>query len=240
MKRHGANVVTRKQRPSIGRQLWNRTSLSADAMIPADLRLLEAKDLFINQSALTGEAMPAEKFAAACADAGDDPFDLPNICFMGANVVSGYAQGVIVRTGAGTFFGELAHQVAGGRRLTAFDQGVNKFTWLMIRFIAVMLPLVFLINGVTKHDWLEALMFAVAVGVGLTPEMLPMIVTVNLAKGALAMSRSKVIVKRLDAIQNLGAMDILCTDKTGTLTQDRILLKRHLDLHGNESDRVLR
>ncbi|MYN16753.1 magnesium-translocating P-type ATPase [Rugamonas sp. FT107W] len=214
--------------------------LSAGDMIPADLRLLEAKDLFINQSALTGEAMSAEKFASACVAPGDDPFDLPNICFMGANVVSGFAQGVIVRTGANTFFGELADQVAGGRLPTAFDIGVSKFTWLMIRFIAIMVPLVFLINGMTKHDWLEALMFAVAVGVGLTPEMLPMIVTVNLAKGALAMSRAKVIVKRLDAIQNLGAMDILCTDKTGTLTQDRIILKRHLDLHGNDSERVLR
>jgi Mg2+-importing ATPase len=214
-------------------------SLSAGDMIPADLRLLEAKDLFINQSALTGEAMPAEKFPAPCIEAGADPFDLPNMCFMGASVVSGYGTGVIVRTGSRTFFGELADQVAGGRPATAFDKGIARFTWLMIRFIAVMVPLVFLINGVTKHDWLEALMFAVAVAVGLTPEMLPMIVTVNLAKGALAMSRAKVIVKRLNAIQNLGAMDILCTDKTGTLTQDRIILKRHLDLHGNESDRVL-
>ncbi len=213
--------------------------LSAGDMIPGDLRLLEAKDLFINQSVLTGEAMPAEKFSAPNSGADEDPFDLPNICFMGASVVSGYATAVIVRTGARTFFGELARQVSGQSPPTAFDQGVARFTWLMIRFIAVMVPLVFLINVVTKHDWLEALMFAVAVGVGLTPEMLPMIVTVNLAKGALAMSRVKVIVKRLNAIQNLGAMDILCTDKTGTLTQDRIILKRHLDLHGNESEKVL-
>lgn len=214
-------------------------SVSAGDMIPADLRLLQAKDLFINQSALTGESMPAEKFPAPHTEVGGDPFDLPNMCFMGASVVSGFATGVIVRTGSRTFFGELADQVAGQRPATAFDKGVARFTWLMIRFIAVMAPLVFLINGVTKHDWLEALMFAVAVAVGLTPEMLPMIVTVNLAKGALAMSRLKVIVKRLNAIQNLGAMDVLCTDKTGTLTQDHIILKRHLDLHGNESDRVL-
>ena len=214
-------------------------SLSAGDMVPADLRLLEAKDLFINQSALTGESMPKEKFSAPHDKDGDDPFDLPNMCFMGASVVSGYASGVIVRTGSRTFFGELADQVAGRRPTTAFDKGITRFTWLMIRFIAVMVPLVFLINGVTKHDWLEALMFAVAVAVGLTPEMLPMIVTVNLAKGALALSRVKVIVKRLDAIQNLGAMDVLCTDKTGTLTQDRIILKRHLDMHGNDSDRVL-
>ena len=213
--------------------------LSAGDMIPADLRLLEAKDLFINQSALTGEAMPAEKFAHPCEQAPDSPFDLSNMCFMGANVVSGYATGVVVRTGGHTFFGRLADEIAGRRQPTAFDRGIDSFTWLMIRFIFVMVPLVFLINGLTKHDWLESLLFAVAVGVGLTPEMLPMIVTVNLATGAIAMSRVKVIVKRLNAIQNFGAMDVLCTDKTGTLTQDRIILKRHLDIRGEESERVL-
>jgi P-type Mg2+ transporter len=213
--------------------------LSAGDMIPADLRLLEAKDLFINQAALTGEAMPAEKYAHGCQDVCDDPFDLPNLCFMGANVVSGYGVGVILRTGRDTFFGQLAHDVAGRRVPTAFDRGINRFTWLMIRFIMVMVPSVFLINGFTKGDWLQALLFAVAVAVGLTPEMLPMIVTVNLAKGAIAMSRRKVISKRLNAIQNFGAMDVLCTDKTGTLTQDRIILKRHLDIHGNECERVL-
>ena len=169
----------------------------------------------------------------------DDPFDLQNICFMGANVVSGYGTGVILRTGPKTFFGQLARQIAGRRVPTAFDQGINRFTWLMIRFMLVMVPTVFLINGLTKHDWLEALLFAVAVAVGLTPEMLPMIVTVNLAKGAIAMSSKKVIVKRLNAIQNFGAMDVLCTDKTGTLTQDRIILKRCLDIWGEDSDRVL-
>ncbi|MGZ3350103.1 MAG: magnesium-translocating P-type ATPase, partial [Xanthobacteraceae bacterium] len=168
-----------------------------------------------------------------------DPFDLPNVCFMGANVVSGFATGVVLRTGAHTFFGRLADEIAGRRMPTAFDQGISRFTWLMIRFILVMVPTVFLINGLTKHDWLEALLFAVAVAVGLTPEMLPMIVTVNLAKGAIAMSRAKVIVKRLNAIQNFGAMDVLCTDKTGTLTQDRIILKRHLDIRGEDSERVL-
>ena len=213
--------------------------LSAGDMIPADLRLLEAKDLFINQATLTGEAMPAERHSDANDQDCDDPFDLPNLCFMGANVVSGYGTGLILRTGPSTFFGQLAHDIAGQRVPTAFDQGINRFTWLMIRFIVVMVPTVFLINGLTKHDWLEALLFAVAVAVGLTPEMLPMIVTVNLAKGALAMSREKVIVKRLNAIQNLGAMDVLCTDKTGTLTQDRIILKRHLDIRGEESERVL-
>jgi P-type Mg2+ transporter len=213
--------------------------LSAGDMIPADLRLLEAKDLFINQATLTGEAMPAEKYSHASDHDCDDPFDLPNLCFMGANVVSGYGTGVILRTGSSTFFGQLARDIAGRRVPTAFDQGIDRFSWLMIRFILVMVPTVFLINGLTKHDWLEALLFAVAVAVGLTPEMLPMIVTVNLAKGALAMSREKVIVKRLNAIQNLGAMDVLCTDKTGTLTQDRIILKRHLDIRGAESERVL-
>jgi Mg2+-importing ATPase len=213
--------------------------LSAGDMIPADLRLLEAKDLFINQSALTGEAMPAEKFAEPCAPHPGQPFELPNMCFMGANVVSGYATGVVVRTGARTFFGALAKEIAGRRTPTAFDRGIERFTWLMIRFMLVMVPLVFLINGLTKHDWVEALFFAVAVAVGLTPEMLPMIVTVNLAKGAMAMSRVKVIVKRLHSIQNFGAMDVLCADKTGTLTQDRIILKRHLDMRGEESERVL-
>jgi Mg2+-importing ATPase len=213
--------------------------LSAGDMIPADLRLLEAKDLFINQSALTGEAMPAEKHADVSLEDCASPFDLPNLCFMGANVVSGYGEGVLLRTGRGTFFGELAEQIAGRHVPTAFDHGINRFTWLMIRFIIVMVPSVFLINGLTKGDWLEALLFAVAVAVGLTPEMLPMIVTVNLAKGAIAMSRNKVIVKRLNAIQNFGAMDVLCTDKTGTLTQDRIILKRYLDISGEESERVL-
>jgi Mg2+-importing ATPase len=213
--------------------------LSAGDMIPADLRLLDTKDLFVNQSALTGEAMPAEKFGHPCDESCSNAFDLHNICFMGANVVSGYATGVIVRTGGATFFGQLADEIAGRRVPTAFDQGVNRFTWLMIRFMLVMVPAVFVINGVTKGDWLEALLFSVAVAVGLTPEMLPMIVAVNLAKGAIAMARQKVIVKRLNAIQNFGAMDVLCTDKTGTLTQDRIILKRHLDIRGEESDRVL-
>jgi P-type Mg2+ transporter len=213
--------------------------ISAGDMVPADLRLLDAKDLFINQAVLTGESMPAEKYGQASTSKCEDVFDLPNICFMGANVVSGYGTGVVLQTGRATFFGQLAHEIAGLRVPTAFDRGVNRFTWLMIRFMLVMVPAVFLINGFTKHDWLEALFFAVAVAVGLTPEMLPMIVTVILAKGAIAMSYKKVIVKRLNAIQNFGAMDVLCTDKTGTLTQDRIILKRHLDIKGRESDQVL-
>ena len=213
--------------------------LSAGDMIPADLRLITAKDLFLNQSALTGEAMPLEKVAAAHAGAAETPFDLPNICFMGSAVVSGIGCGVVVLTGPRTAFGLVASEIAKQRVLTSFDKGIIRFTWLMLGFIVVMAPLVLVINGLTKGNWLEALLFAVAVAVGLTPEMLPMIVTVNLAKGALAMSRRKVIVKRLNSIQNFGAMNVLCTDKTGTLTQDRIILKRHLDIRGNASDRVL-
>jgi P-type Mg2+ transporter len=213
--------------------------LSAGDMMPADLRLISAKDLFLNQSMLTGEAMPLEKVAAAHAGAAETPFDLHNICFMGSAVVSGVGCGVVVLTGPRTAFGQVASAIAEQRVLTSFDKGIIRFTWLMLTFILVMAPLVFVINGVTKGNWLEALLFAVAVAVGLTPEMLPMIVTVNLAKGAMAMSRRKVIVKRLNAIQNFGAMNVLCTDKTGTLTQDRIVLKRNLDIRGGDSDRVL-
>ena len=213
--------------------------LSAGDMIPADLQLLTAKDLFVNQSALTGEAMPSEKSAEASDGSVADPFDLPNLCFMGGSVVSGFGTGVIVHTGPKTYFGQLADRIAGWRELTSFDKGVNRFTWLMIRFMLVMVPSVLLINGLTKGDWLEALFFGVAIAVGLTPEMLPMIITVNLAKGAIAMSKKRVIVKRLNAIQNFGAMDVLCADKTGTLTQDRIILKQHLDIRGQESERVL-
>jgi Mg2+-importing ATPase len=213
--------------------------LSAGDMIPADMRVISAKDLFINQSTLTGEAMPLEKVASAHVGTAETPFDLPNICFMGSAVVSGIGCGVVVLTGARTAFGQVAGTIAEQRVLTSFDKGITRFTWLMLGFIVVMAPLVFVINGLTKGNWFEALLFAVAVAVGLTPEMLPMIVTVNLAKGAMAMSKKKVIVKRLNAIQNFGAMDVLCTDKTGTLTQDRVVLKRHLDLQGKDSDRVL-
>jgi Mg2+-importing ATPase len=213
--------------------------VSAGDMVPADLRLISARDLFVNQSALTGEAMPLEKASHAHPASTDSHFDLPNICFMGSAIVSGAGAGVVVLTGKATIFGGIADVVAAQRVETSFDKGVTRFTWMMIRFIMIMVPLVFVINGLTKGNWFEALLFAVAVAVGLTPEMLPMIVTVNLAKGAIDMSRKKVIVKRLNAIQNFGALDVLCTDKTGTLTQDRIILKRHLDILGNESDKVL-
>ena len=213
--------------------------LAAGDMVPADVRVLAAKDLFLNQAALTGEALPVERKADPAPADVQNPLDLPNLCFLGSNVESGTATAVVVHTGDRTYFGSLAASIVGQRQLTSFDKGINKFTWLMIRFIAVMVPAVFLINGLSKHNWLEAFLFALAVAVGLTPEMLPMIVTVNLSKGALAMSRKKVIVKRLNAIQNFGAMDVLCTDKTGTITEGKIVLEKHLDVRGNPSEKVL-
>ncbi|MDD5761207.1 MAG: magnesium-translocating P-type ATPase [bacterium] len=213
--------------------------LAAGDMVPADVRVLSAKDLFLNQAALTGEALPVEKKAAPAPADVQNPLDLPNLCFLGSNVESGSATAVVIHTGDRTYLGSLAASIVGQRELTSFDKGVNKFTWLMICFIAVMVPAVFLINGLSKHNWLEAFLFAMAVAVGLTPEMLPMIVTVNLSKGALAMARKKVIVKRLNAIQNFGAMDVLCTDKTGTLTQGKIVLEKHLDVNGDPSVEVL-
>ena len=213
--------------------------LNAGDMVPADVRVLSAKDLFLNQAALTGESLPVEKKAAPASAEVQNPLDLPDICFLGSNVESGSATAVAVHTGSRTYFGSLAASIVDQRELTSFDKGVNQFTWLMIRFIAVMVPTVFLLNGLSKHNWVEAFLFAMAVAVGLTPEMLPMIVTVNLSKGALAMARKKVIVKRLNAIQNFGATDVLCTDKTGTLTQGKIVLEKHLDVHGDESPRVL-
>ena len=214
--------------------------LSAGDMIPADCRLLTAKDLFVSQSAMTGESMPVEKFAVQRDAKAINPLELDNILFMGTNVVSGSAVAVVLGTGNATYFGALASRVtATDRAPTSFQTGVNKVSWLLIRFMFVMSPLVLFINGFTKGDWMEALLFALSIAVGLTPEMLPMIVTSTLAKGAVILSRKKVIVKRLDAIQNFGAMDVLCTDKTGTLTQDKIFLARHIDVWGDDSDDVL-
>jgi Mg2+-importing ATPase len=213
--------------------------LAAGDMVPADVRVLITKDLFVNQAALTGESMPVERKAIPSTADVKNPLELPNICYLSSNVESGTATAVVLQTGNKTYFGSLAASIVGERELTSFDKGINKFTWLMIRFIAVMVPAVFLINGFSKHNWLEAFLFAMAVAVGLTPEMLPMIVTVNLSKGALAMAGKKVIVKRLNAIQNFGAADVLCTDKTGTLTQGKIILEKHLDVRGNDSERVL-
>ena len=213
--------------------------LSAGDMVPADVRLISAKDLHINQAPLTGEALPVEKSAEGLSNPTQDPLEMPNICFLGSNVEVGSATAVVVVTGSSTYLGSLATSLAGERELTGFDKGINKFAWLMIQFIMVMVPLVFLLNGLSKGNWLEAFLFAMAVAVGLTPEMLPMIVTVNLFKGAISMSRKKVIVKRLNSIQNFGAMDVLCTDKTGTLTQGKIVLVKHLDVDGNERDEIL-
>ncbi|MFJ7885454.1 magnesium-translocating P-type ATPase [Pseudomonas sp. NPDC096917] len=214
--------------------------LSAGDMIPADCRVLSAKDLFVSQAAMTGESMPVEKFARQSDSQTSNPLELDNILFMGTNVVSGAATAVVLTTGNNTYFGALAQRVgATDRGPTSFQTGVNKVSWLLIRFMFVMAPLVLFINGFTKGDWTEALLFALSIAVGLTPEMLPMIVTSTLAKGAVFLSRKKVIVKRLDAIQNFGAMDVLCTDKTGTLTQDKIFLARNVDVWGQESDDVL-
>jgi len=204
--------------------------LSAGDMIPGDARLLNAKDLFVNQATLTGESMPVEKTDAPDKRENVSTLQRTNLCFLGTSVESGTATAVIVATGPQTEFGKVAGSVAGQATETAFDRGVKGFTWLMIRFMIVIVPLVFLLNGLLKHNWKEAFFFALAVAVGLTPEMLPTIVSVCLSKGALAMSRKKVIVKRLDSIQNLGAMDVLCTDKTGTLTMDRVVLKLCCDV----------
>jgi P-type Mg2+ transporter len=223
--------------------------LSAGDLVPADVRLISSRDLFVSQAALTGEALPVEKHdtrgllaekstdRASCGHG--DQFELANVCFLGTNVVSGSATALVVATGAHTYFGSFARSVAGKRAETSFDRGVKTVSWVLIRFMLVMVPIVFLINVITKGDWLQSFLFAVSVAVGLTPEMLPMLVSANLAKGAVAMAKQKVVVKRLNAIQNLGAMDVLCTDKTGTLTQDRIILEHHVDVSGKENDKVL-
>lgn len=212
--------------------------LSSGDMIPADVQIISSKDLFINQSALTGESLPVEKFLTKMEY--KNPLENPSLCFMGSNVESGTAIAVVTETGVKTYFGQLSSKITGERAMTSFDKGVNKFTWLMIKFIFVLAPIVFLINGFVKGNWWEAFLFAIAVAVGLTPEMLPMIVTVNLSKGALAMSKRKVIVKKLNAIQNFGAMDVLCTDKTGTITCGKVVLQKHLNIYGEESQRVLK
>ena len=213
--------------------------LSAGDMIPGDVRVLSSKDLFVSQGSLTGESLPVEKFHDPETKEESSPTELKNICFMGTSVESGTATAAVVTTGVHTYLGSMARSITGERTETSFDQGLNRFTWLMMQFMAVMVPLVFLINGFTKHDWKGAFFFAMAVAVGLTPEMLPMIVSVCLSKGALAMSRKKVIVKRLNSIQNFGGMDVLCTDKTGTLTEDRVMLMRHCNVAGRETEDVL-
>jgi Mg2+-importing ATPase len=215
--------------------------LAAGDMIPADVRLLQSKDLFVSQAALSGESLPVEKHAQLpqAQRTLTNPLELETLCFLGTNVVSGSATAVVVETGERTCLGSLAQSVSGQRSRTSFDRGISEVSLLLVRFMLVMAPAVFVINGVSKGNWGEAFFFALSVAVGLTPEMLPMIVTANLSRGAIAMARQKVIVKNIDAIQNLGAMDILCTDKTGTLTQDRIVLKLHLDVAGQDCAEVL-
>jgi len=213
--------------------------LAAGDMIPGDVRVVVAKDLFVIQGSLTGESFPVEKFEEEKSASGGAPIELTSVAFLGTSVESGSATGVVVATGTGTYLGGMAESLSEQRTQTAFDKGIASFTWMMLRFMFVMVPLVFVVNGVTKGNWGEAFFFAVAVAVGLTPEMLPMIVTVCLSKGALMMSRKKVIVKRLNAIQNLGAMDVLCTDKTGTLTMDHVILERHCDVVLRDDNAVL-
>ena len=213
--------------------------LSAGDIIPADLRILTSKDLFLNQASLTGEAMPVEKFAINEAYTIDSMLEAHNICFMGSSIESGTAVGIVCTTGKETYLGSIAKTIESEDEPTSFDIGIKKFTWLMLRFMFVMVPVVMLVNGFSKQDWVGAFLFGLSVAVGLAPEMLPMIVTVNLGKGVLALSKQKVIVKKLSAIQNFGAMDVLCTDKTGTLTQDKIILAHHVDINGKESTHVL-
>jgi Mg2+-importing ATPase len=214
--------------------------LHAGSLIPADLRLIAAKDFFVSQSAITGESMPVEKHADPADAAGRGLLEQPNACFQGSNVLSGSARGVVVNTGNRTYFGSISERLAAREPPTSFDLGLADFTRMMIRVMLVLVAAIVLIVGLPKGDWLKAFLFGLAVAVGLTPEMLPMIVTVNLAKGALAMSRRHVIVKRLHAIQNFGAIDVLCTDKTGTLTQDRVVLERYVDVTNRTSEDVLR
>ncbi|NLE91776.1 MAG: magnesium-translocating P-type ATPase [Elusimicrobia bacterium] len=212
----------------------------AGDMIPADLRIISCKDLFINQASLTGESFPIEKTAGPATGKSDSASDMGNIVFMGSSVVSGTALGVVIKTGISTRFGEMSRRLATMRVETSFDKGVHSFTWLMIRAMFFMVIFIFAVNAMRRGSWIESLLFSLGVAVGLTPEMLPMIVAINLSKGAIAMSKKDVIVKRLNSIQNFGAMDIICTDKTGTLTMDKIVLEKHCDVVRKEDDGVLR
>lgn len=213
--------------------------LSAGDMLPADVRILDAKDLFVSQASLTGESEPIEKIPMVN-ETRDAITDYTNIAFMGSNVISGSASAVVVTVGDHTLFGSMASEVAHEAVETSFSKGVNAVSWVLIRFMLVMIPLVFVANGITKGDWLSAFLFGISIAVGLTPEMLPMIVTTCLAKGAVSMSKKQTIVKNLNSIQNFGAIDILCTDKTGTLTQDKVVLEYHLNVNGEDDLRVLR
>lgn len=215
--------------------------LSAGDMIPADIRIITSKDLFVSQSSLTGESEPVEKYSVLKnKNENLNVSELDNICLLGTNIISGSATGVVIATGNRTYFGTMASTLTETKNLTSFEKGINSVSMLLIKFMFIMVPIVFFVNGITKGDWLQALLFAISIAVGLTPEMLPMIVTTNLAKGSVIMAKQKTVVKKLDAIQNFGAMDVLCTDKTGTLTLDKIVVERYLNVHGEEDNRVLR
>lgn len=214
--------------------------LSAGDIVPGDVRFLTAKDAFLAQAALTGESNPVEKFAQLPQGGAEAVTDLANIGFMGSNMVSGSARAVLLATGNDTYFGSMAQSLTGDRAKNSFERGVDSVSRLLIRFMLVMVPVIFVVNGITKNDWMSAFLFAISVAVGLTPEMLPMIMSSTLAKGAVSMAKHQTIVKTLSAIQTFGEMDVLCTDKTGTLTEDRVVLERYMDLHGNDNPRILR
>ena len=216
--------------------------LSAGDMIPADLLLIESRDFFVQQSGLTGESDSVEKLALSKMSQSnfDSLLEAEALAFMGTNVISGSAKALILAVGDDTMMGEIEQTLNTYDEPTSFEREMNSISWLLIRLMLVMVPIVFLSNGLTDGDWLEAGVFALSVGVGLTPEMLPMIITASLAKGSIIMAKEKVVIKKLNAIQDLGAIDILCTDKTGTLTQDEIVLEYPLDIHGDLDLSVLR
>ena len=215
--------------------------LSAGSMIPADLRVIEAKDLYVGQSSLTGESDSVKKTVELedKEDEIDNISDFDNICFMGTNVISGSAKGIVIKTADSTYFGKIAHTITAGKAKTAFQKGIENISRLLIKFMLFMIPLVFIIN-VEKHEFVTAFTFAVAIAICITPLLLPVILSSSLSKGAIRMSKKKTIVKKLDSIQNFGAMNILCTDKTGTLTEDKIILERYLDINGDEDIRILK
>lgn len=215
--------------------------LSAGSMIPADIRIIEAKDLYVGQSALTGESDSVKKLAQSemTIEEIESITDLDTICFMGTNVISGSAKGVVIKTADSTYFGKIAHTLNKGKPKTAFQKDIESISRLLIRFMLIMIPIVFIIN-VGKHEAITAFTFAVAIAIGITPLLLPVILSSTLSKGAIRMSKKKTIVKKLDSIQSFGAMNILCTDKTGTLTEDKIILEKYLDINGEEDLRILK
>ena len=213
--------------------------LSAGDIIPADLRVIESKDLYITQSTLTGESEAVRKACTINKEKIEAITDLENICFMGTNVTSGYAKAVVIKVGDTSYFGKIAHTVTGGKPKTEFQKGIENVSKLLIKFMLVMIPIIFVLN-VTRHGILVAFTFAVAIAIGITPLLLPVILSSSLAKGAIRMSKKKTIIKKLDSIQSFGAMNILCTDKTGTLTEDKIVLEKYLDIKGEEDMNVLK